>query len=235
MSARCTTVKGSVSSAFASFEKWLSQHRLVTCLGQGCSSCEPILVRDTWFSNGTCLSEEGSGVSRRHGVLCFWLISLVLVNKSWVLPISRICRGDGGWPAEDGCGGFLGGSEGGGLVVAGDAEGTPTADFAAAEVEAVSADRLLPLAYDAPQGGAALALCLSAHAAVVSGLLELGEECTGPIGELFAAAEVDGALVSGDPVGNAIVGAVADGAACAVACDDGTDMGEDVGVVADEL
>jgi hypothetical protein len=128
-----------------------------------------------------------------------------LVNSGWVLPISRVwvshCGGRG---AEDGSGRFLGSGEGGGFVVAGDSEPSPAAYFASAEVEAVGTDRLLPAADDAFEGSAALAFCLSAHAAVVSGLLELGEEVAGTISELPASAEVDGALAAGDAVGNTV-------------------------------
>ncbi len=159
----------------------------------------------------------------------------MLVNRDWVLPISRVGGGVGGWPAEDGCGGFLGGGVGGGFVVAGDAEASPAADLAAAEVEAVGANRLLPAADDTSEDGAALAVCLSAHATVVSGLLEAGEEFAGSAGKLFAAAEVDGALATGDAVGDAIVGSVAGTAACAVAGDDRADASEDLGVVVDEF
>ncbi len=160
---------------------------------------------------------------------------VVLVNKGCVLPISRVEGGGGGWSTEYCECGFLGGGVGGDLVVAGDTEASPSADFTAAEVEAVGADCLLPLADDLSEGGASLAFGPSADATVVAGLLELGEECAGAIGEFLAAAEVDGALAAGDSVGDAIVGSVAGGFAGAVACDDGADAGEDIRVVADEV
>jgi hypothetical protein len=74
----------------------------------------------------------------------------VLDNGDRVLPISRVgCCLNGGWFAEYGSGRFLGGIEGGGFVVAGDTEASPATDFAAAEVETVGADCVLPLADDA--------------------------------------------------------------------------------------
>jgi hypothetical protein len=66
-------------------------------------------------------------------------------------------------------------------------------------------------------------------------VLELGEEGADTIGELFASADVDGALAACDTVGNPEVGAVAGGAACAVGCDDGAALGEDAGVALDEV
>ncbi len=81
---------------------------------------------------------------------------------------------------------FLGGGEGGRLVKAWDAKGTPAVDFAAAEVEAVGADCLLPAAYDASESVASLSFGFSAHTAQVSGFLEAGEERAGLIGEPFS-------------------------------------------------
>ncbi len=160
----------------------------------------------------------------------------MLVNRHGVLPISRVgCCLNGGWFAEYGSGRFLGGVVGGGFVVAGDTEASPAANFAAAEVEAVGADSVLPLADDLSEGGASLAFCPSAHAEVVAAVLKLGEEGADTIGELFASSDVDGALAAGDAVGNPEVGAVAGGAACAVGCDDGAALGEDFGVVLDEV
>jgi len=129
----------------------------------------------------------------------------------------------------------LEGVERGCLVEAWDAECAPAADFAAAEVEAEGADCGLPTADDLAEGGAALAVGLSAQAAVIAGLLEAGEEPAGAVGEFAAATEVDRTLAAGDAVGDAIVGSVADGAAVTVAGNDGTGAGEDLGVLADEV
>jgi len=80
-----------------------------------------------------------------------------------------------------------------------------------------------------------LAIGSFAEAAVVSGVLEFGEELADLVGELFASAEVEGALSAGDTVGNAVVWAVAFVSACAVGGDDGAVTGEGLGVVVDEL
>ena len=153
---------------------------------------------------------------------------------SWVGGGGRVCPG-WGWPEEDGSGGALCGVEGGGLVDAWDAEGAPAADFAASDVEAVGSDGLLPLADDTPDGGVSFAVGFSAHTQVVSFVLELGEEFPGAVGESLASAEVDGALSAGDTVGDAVVWAVAGFSASSVACDDGAALGEDLGVVVDEV
>jgi len=168
------------------------------------------------------------------------IFGLLLVNRSAVLPISRVgcvgvCCPVWRRPEEDGCGRSLGSVEGGCFVDAGDAEAPPAADFAAPDIEAVGADGLLPLAYDASEGGASLAFAPSGDAEEVSTVLDFGEQLACPVRELFAAAEVDGALAAGDSVGDAVVGAVSSGAACAVAGDDGAALGEDLGVVVDEV
>jgi len=127
----------------------------------------------------------------------------------------------------------LGGVEGGCFVDAGDAEASPSADFAAADVEAVGTDGLLPLAYDASEGGASLAFAPPGEAVEVSAVLEFGEQFACLVGEVFAAAEVDGALSAGDSVGDAVVGAVAFSSPCSVGCEDGAVAGEGLGVVVD--
>ncbi|MCP4679101.1 MAG: hypothetical protein GY854_27145 [Deltaproteobacteria bacterium] len=69
----------------------------------------------------------------------------------------------------------------------------------------------------------------------VARLLELVEEFADLCGQLFGAAQVEGALTSVLAVDESVVGAESSRAANAVGGDDGADTGEELGVLLDEL
>ena len=122
--------------------------------------------------NVVCLLFQRSSRRRVMGGFFGWGLllkarRLVLVNRNGVLPISRVGGRGGGYPdggrrEEDGCGCALDGVKAGDFVKARNSEASPSADFAATEVEAVGADGLLPVAYDLSECGAAFALGLLA-------------------------------------------------------------------------
>ncbi len=121
------------------------------------------------------------------------------------------------------------------FVDSGIAEGTETADAPAVGLEAVGSCDLLPLAFDLEEGRLANAVAALDGNAQVARLLKFVEQFADLRGKLFGAAQVEGALASIFTVDEPVVGAESLRAARAVGGDDRADLGEECGVLLDEV